>query len=179
VELLIAIAVAGMLLGVVASNMSYQRVKYRTLGGISRLQHIHSQARFEALHRHRQTWVVIDEDALTATLWGDSTTSPNGVLEVGVDEILDSYRVPNWFEFRKAGNGRAVDYFGSNHDTIEFRPDGSFVAAGTSSVPALYFADRKGNAFRLLVNAVSGSTKIQMPIEGGWTGRKERWTWTF
>ncbi len=179
VEIITAVAMAAMVLVVVIPNLTYQRAKYRTIEAISELQQIHTRARFEALHRHRQTWLVIEEDSVTATLWGDSTAFPNGVLEVGVDEILDRYRVPDWLEFRRTGRGKAVDYFGPDYDTIEYRPDGSIVAGGATTVPALYFADRNGNALRLRINTVTGSSSVEMPIDGGWTGQTERWTWEF
>jgi hypothetical protein len=168
-----------MILVVVIPDLTYQRVKYRTMGAICDLQQIHARARFEALHRHRQTWLVVDEDASTATLWGDSTVSPNGVLETGVDEILDRRRIPDWLGFSRTGRGRSVDYFGPNNDTIEYRPDGSFVAGGTNMVPALYLTDRKGNELRLRVNTVTGSTRVEMPVDNGWTGRVEKWIWEF
>jgi len=179
VELLVALGVAAMILIIVAPNLTYQRVKYRTMGAVTELQHLHERARFEALHRHRQTWLVIDEDGRSATLWGDSTASPSGALELGADEILARFRVPDWLEFRRGGSGRAVDYFGPNYDTIEYRPDGSLVAGGTTTAPALYFSDRKGNELRLRVNIVTGSPRVERPIDGEWTGRKESWIWAF
>ena len=178
-EILVIVALAGIMLAILIPNLTYQRVKYRTLGAMIKLQQIHTQARFEALRRHRQTWLEVNEAEMTVTLWGDSTVSPNGTLETGIDEMVSRHRFAGWLEFSRGGGGNAVDYFGAGYNTIEYRTDGSIVTPGTTSAPALYFTDLVGNATRLRVNAVTGSPHIEMLGAEGWTDHAERWTWKY
>jgi len=179
VEIVIVLALGGLILVISIPNLRYQRVKYRTLGAMFDLQQIHNQARFEALRRHRQTWLEVNEAGMTVTLWGDSTASPNGSLETGADELVSRHRFDGWLTFSRAGGGNAVDYFGAGYNTIGYRTDGSIVTPGTTSEPALYFTDVVGNAVRLRVNSVTGTPHIEMQDAGRWTDHAERWIWKY
>lgn len=177
-EILVVLALVGIILVISIPNLHSQRVKYRTQSALLELQQIHTEARFEALRRHRQTWLVVDDDAMTLTLWGDSTAAPNGVLETATDEVVTRHRISDWLELSRSGGGNAVDYSGSGSgDTLGYRTDGSVITSGVGVAPALYFVDFVGNALRLRVNAVTGAPRVEMFVGGIWTDRTERWTW--
>ena len=181
IEILVVLALAGIILVISIPNLQAQRVKYRTQSAMLEVQQIHTEARFEALRRHRQTWLVVDEDAKLITLWGDSQAAPNGALETATDEVVSRQRISDWLELVRSGGGAAVDYAGSGGggDTLGYRPDGSVITGGAGTVPALYLTDFVGNEMRLRVNSVTGAPRVEMRVGSVWTDRTQRWTWKY
>jgi hypothetical protein len=43
----------------------------------------------------------------------------------------------------------------------------------------VYIDDRRGNQFRIHINAVTGAARLEMKVGSIWEPRKEKWTWLY
>jgi Tfp pilus assembly protein FimT len=178
-EALIMLAIFAMVMIIALPNWMRAQTKARANDGMRGVENAFSLARTEALRRHSP--VVLDVNVAGRLFtafedWDpnnqDVGTNGNGTQD-GAELLILSRELDNALDFVADPEG------GSVLTSMTYGSDGAHAAH--SGGTALFFTDIKANVFRLNVNPVTGSTRVEKWIAStsSWSPRREAWEWNY
>jgi Tfp pilus assembly protein FimT len=178
VEALVMLAIVAMAALVAIPNLQRVMIKTQTTQAIAGLAGAFDLARSEALRRHSPVGAVITtipEGNLVVTVWEDFDPS-NAVVSTNNNFVQDDSELV--VERRTV---EPVIEFSPSPPTsitqVVYRSDGSLWNPGNGGM--VHLQDQRGNLFRVRVNGVTGSTRLEMKMGSTWEGRREKWSWKY
>ena len=185
IEGLIVLLVIGIAAAFAIPNLQRVKIKTETQEGVYRVAGYIDVARSEALKRHTSVGVVYsgdkffrvfedwDPDDAVVTTNGDGQL--NGAESVIIRKALLSSKI-RLLSAPPSGDLDPLDVLFQSGAGTSYKSDGSL----SSGDGAVYFADKVGNVFRLRINPVTGSPRIEKWLPNKkWSPKKEDWEWQY
>ena len=195
VEGLVVILIIGLAATVAIPNLQRVKIKTETQQAVYQVAGYVDLARSEALRRHSpigiiwgssvdtddqwfrifEDWDPAPPDAAVPKLATDGDSVLNGNEEVIKKDLL-SLKITMMVAPPTGDLDPKTALFVSGGDGIFYKSDGSL----DSGDGAAYFTDSFGNLFRLRINAVTGSPRIEKMLPTRyWSPKKEDWEWYY
>jgi prepilin-type N-terminal cleavage/methylation domain-containing protein len=185
IEAILVVVILTMALLISLPNLHRTRVMAQANQETRSLMGLLELARFEALNRHSPVAVSVSSvgECLVFEDWndGDPTASTNddGSYDGPGEELIRRAWVRQKLQLVHPTGASAVQTGAVS--SLVYRSDGSLKqVGGLPANPAVYLGDEFGNFFRVRVNRLTGSPRVEKHLGGSvWSPRDERWTWEY
>lgn len=185
IEAVLVVFILAMVLLISLPNLHRSRVisqanmETRALVGLLEL------ARLEALNRHSPVGVAISSvgECVVFEDWNDATptasTNDDGVYAGAGEELIRRVWVTQNLELEHPSGASPIQT--GSVSALIYRSDGSLKqVSGLPANPGVYFGDEFGNFFRVRVNRLTGSPRVEKHMGGSaWNPRDEQWSWEY
>jgi len=180
IEAIVVVVIVGLTVVIALPNLQRAKIRSRTAGAVRIVSNLLDRTRSEALKRRSPVVLTFDAGNRLFTVFedwdpGNATvaTNGNGTLDANED-LIDELLLDRELSWVSAPTGDSSPL--PQWTSVVYGPDGALQGAGG----AAYLEDTKGNTFRIRVNAVTGSTRLEKWLGGSdWTPRREEWKWYY
>jgi len=178
-EALIMLAIFAMVLVIALPNWMRAQTKARANDAMRGVEDTFNFARTEALKRHSPVVLNVNVAGRSFSAFEDWDptnqdvgSNDNGVRD-GAELVILTRSLDTALEFTADPQG------GTPLSTVVYSSDGS--NRGHIGGDSVYFTDVKNNIFRLHVNPVTGSSRVEKWIASNtsWSPRREVWQWSY
>jgi len=178
VEVLVVLALLTIILLMAVPTMRRAQVKSATNDGLQEVGRLVDLARTESIKRHIPVGLLLGTDERKVQVWEDWNPADPGA-GTNNDHLPNESHTAWLADIRLTQALRLSADYDLNTPFAIWRSDGSIHPGGGGDIELV---DRNGNIFRIRVNPLTGSWRLEMRIGPGaddWSPRREKWVWKY